>query len=275
MDKILDYIKGVKYEVGVECFTKSKIDFGYTHNVNLQYNIGPNPFESEVEFSYKFSSMVFSELTQHIVKTIFKNILETGKKSFIDLSNINKSQSIYDNQQTKSRKIISKIEHEILQKYLITNGRLSSDYFMDSLSFNSTPISRNIGNTSGLVYSVGKIQLSKIRELWIDPFLRWDDNHVLCFDEIKVDVSNLRHSIHSESGVFAPHILTSLDLKFEVLNPEVFFIFEDGNMKNWDLVRQYQIQEQREERIDYILDDNKESRSDSQFGIYFGDKLES
>jgi hypothetical protein len=92
-------------------------------------------------------------------------------------------------------------------------------------------------------------------------------------DYTQIDVSNFSFSTKNLS-TFSPQVSISLDLRFEVVNPEVFFIYEDGYMKNWN-IQSIIKQEDRDKKIDYILDGNQESGSNSQFGFYFDDKLES
>jgi len=260
----VEYFKDVKYGIDIECFKKSELKYNLAHNLKASLNLGPNPFLSEIEYYSKVSTMIISELNQQIVKTIFKYIFDNGKKSFINLSD-DRISSL----DIRCRKILSKINIDVPQKYLIINGRIASDYFMDSSNFVNLPFTGK-STTGGLVYPIGSLQLMAKREIWIDPFMRYDDNHILCFDEVRIDVSNFRHSMQTNQPSFSPQILVELDLKYEVLNPEVFFILEDGNMKNWDLIKA----EIRESRIDYIIDGSKESRQDSQFGFHFDDKLE-
>jgi len=273
MDKLLDYLQNVKYEINVDCFTKTNLP--YTHPETLQLS-GCVPMshhfgnESEEEYG-KFVSMIMSDLSQSVVKTILKYIFNSGKKSFIDLTNrFGKPATQFENAASRNRKTIVKICYDIPQKYLVTGGRITSDYFMDSSAFVNLPFNSKV--SGGLIYPIGNIQLGTKREVWVDPFMRWDDNYVLCFDSVKIDVSNFSFSTKNLS-TFSPQVSISLDLRFEVVNPEVFFIYEDGYMKNWN-IQSIIKQEDRDKKIDYILDGNQESGSDSQFGIYFDDKLE-
>ena len=275
MYKILDYLQNVKYEINVDCFTKTNLPHIQPETLQLSVSVPmSHPFgdESEEEYHGKFVSVIVSDLSQSVVKTILKYIFNSGKKSFIDLTNrLGKPATQFENAASRTRKTIAKIYHNVPQKYLVTGGRITSDYFMDSSAFMNLPFTGKV--SGGLIYPIGNIQLGTNREVWVDPFNRWDDNHILCFDSVKIDVSNFSFSTKNLS-TFAPQVSISLDLRFEVINPEVFFIYEDGYIKNWD-IQSIVKQEDRDKKIDYILDGNQESGSDSQFGIYFDDKLES
>ena len=72
------------------------------------------------------------------------------------------------------------------------------------------------------------------------------------------------------SDSFNPKLVIDFDFKFEVINPEVFFVFEDDYMKNWGQLKQ----EHRDKKIDYILNGNQEFGQDSQFGFYSDSELE-
>lgn len=275
MDKLLDYLKSLKYDIDIDCFTKTNLPHIQPETLKLSVSVPmSHPFgnESEEEYHGKFVSMIMSDLSQSVVKTILKYIFNSGKKSFIDLINrFGIPATQFESASSRTRKIIAKIYNDIPQKYLVTNGRISSDYFMDSSAFINLPFTNKV--SSGLIYPIGNIQLGTKREVWLDPSMRWDENYVLCFDSVKIDVSNFSFSTKNFS-TFAPQVLISLDLRFEVINPEVFFIFEDNFMKNWN-IQSIVKQEDRDKKIDYILDENKESRSNSQFGFHLNNKLES
>jgi len=277
MDKLLDNLKNINYEIDVDCFKKCNLPHIQPEICQLSVNVPmSHPFGDESVDLYhdKFISMVLSEMSQSVVKKILQSIFDNGKKSFIDLTNrFGSAATQFENVSSRSRKTIVKIHYDLPQKYLITNGRICSDYFMDSSAFVPLPFSNKITSSDGLIYPYGSIHLQTKRDIWIDPFLRWDDNYILCFDEVFLDISNFSFSIRNEA-TFAPKVLFSLDLRFEVINPEVFFIYEDDYKKNWD-IQSIVKQENRDKKIDYILDGNQESGSNSQFGIYFDDKLES
>jgi hypothetical protein len=272
MEKILDHLKNVKYDINIDCFTKTNLPHirPETLQLSVQVPMG-NPFGNEEEYHGKFVSMIMNDLSQSVVKKIFQYVFENGKKSFIDLTN-RFGNSQFETHSTKSRKVFSKIHFDIPHSYLVTGGRIASDYFMDLPTFMNLPFTGNVSNSSGLVYPVGSIQLQTKREVWVDPFMRWDDNYILCFDYIYVDFGGLSFNLQNDSR-FSPHIVVSLDLKFEVINPVVFFIYEDNYVKYWD-IQSIVKQEDRDKKIDYILDESKESRQDSQFGFHFDDKLE-
>ena len=275
MDKLLDNLKNINYEIDVDCFKKCNLPHIQPEICQLSVNVPmSHPFGDESVDLYhdKFISMILSEMSQSIVKKILQSIFDNGKKSFIDLTNRLTSSTQFENAGTRARKTIAKIHYDLPQKYLITNGRICSDYFMDFSAFVPLPISNKITNSSGLIYPSGSILLQTKRDVWIDPFMRWDDNFILCFDEVILDISNFSFSIRNEA-TFSPKVLITLDLRFEVVNAEAFFIYEDDYKKNWD-IQSIVKQDNRDKKIDYILDGNQESGPNSQFGFYSYTKLE-
>jgi len=275
MDKLLDNLKNINYEIDVDCFKKCNLPHIQPEICQLSVNVPmSHPFGDESVDLYhdKFISMVLSEMSQSVVKKILQSIFDNGKKSFIDLTNRLTSSTQFENAATRARKTIAKIHYDLPQKYLITNGRICSDYFMDFSAFVPLPISNKITNSSGLIYPSGSILLQTKRDVWIDPYMRWDDNFILCFDEVILDISNFSFSIRNEA-TFSPKVLITLDLRFEVVNAEAFFIYEDDYKKNWD-IQSIVKQDNRDKKIDYILDGNQESGPNSQFGFYSYTKLE-
>lgn len=271
MDKILDYFNSNPFKLNIECFTNYNLQHLRPELLKLSVSISQNPFVSEDEFILDFSSIVISNFSQEVGKKVVNHIFSSGKKTFIDLTNrFGTTGHQFQNQSSKSRKIISDLITR-QQKYVISNSRISSE-IMDSRAFvnlTNAGIISSGAYSCGLIYKIGKLME---KDFWIDPFMRWDDNFILLFDEIRVDVSNFNSFVVNEAN-FSPKLQTMLDFRFEVINPEVFFIFEDDYMKNWN-IQSIVKQENRDKKIDYILNEDKEFGSNSQFGFHFNDKLE-
>jgi len=267
VDKIIDHLRNVKFDLNIDCFTKS--DLPYIQPEVLQFSVN-SPMNgplimNEDKYQDLYISMILETFRQSVSKSILKHVFTFGRKSFIDLgSRFGQSATLYQNQSSKSLKIAYDL---ILKKrkYAIGNGRISSEYIMDSLGFYNSPLNSRTSN--GSVYKIGR--LSEI-DFWIDPFMRWNDNFILLFDDVRVDISNFNFNINHTTSII-PRLIVSLDLKFDVINPEALFIFEDDYMDHWSEYKQ----EDRDKKIDYILDGTKESGSNSQLGIYPNDKLES
>ena len=250
MNKLFDYLRNIKYDIGLGCFTKTNLPHIQPETLKLLVNV---PMSSEKDYHDKFVSNIISELSQSVVNTILTYIFNNGKKSFIDLTNrFGISTTQFKNPYSRSREIISKLDYDIPQKYLITGSRISSEYFIDSSSF-YLPFNSKIDiSNNSLMYPIGSITLGTKREVWVDPFMRWDDNYVLCFDDIRIDVSNFLVSVQNEPTNFPAKILVTLDLRYKVINPEVFFIYEDHYIKNWD-IQSIVKQENRNKKIDDLL----------------------
>ena len=113
MDKLLDYLQNVKYEINVDCFTKTNLPHIQPETLQLSVSVPmSHPFgdESEEEYHGKFVSVIVSDLSQSVVKTILKYIFNSGKKSFIDLTNrLGKPATQFENAASRTRKTIAKI----------------------------------------------------------------------------------------------------------------------------------------------------------------------
>lgn len=268
MDKIIDHLRNVKFNLDIDCFTKDFLP--YIQPEVLQFSVN-GPMNStfimdEDKYQNLYTSMIFESFRQSVSKYILKHMFTFGKKSFVDFtSRFGQSATLYQNQSSKSRKIISDLISK-KRKHAIGNSRISSEYIMDSPGFYNLP---SIPITHGSsVYQIGK--LAGI-DFWIDPICKWTDNFILLFDDVRVDISNFNFNIAQTTSSIIPRLIVSLDLKFDVINPEVIFVFEDDYRNNWSEYKQ----EDRDKKIDYILDGTKESGSNSQLGIYPNDKLES
>lgn len=252
IDKFTSYLKEIQYNIDVDCFTKYSLPHIKPNTLRVSMNLPTNDpfFDGDDERYYgKLSSIVNSELTRSIIKFIIKDIFDSERKSLIDLINrFGETGDKYQISSIKSSRILEKIKCDISQKYLLTNSRISSEYFMNLSSFVNFPLTNKVVS-SGSIYTVGCINLKNKREIWVDPYMKWDDNYILCFDDVNIDVGNYSFSVMNSDKV-SPKFEVSLDLRYELVNTEVFFIFENDFMKN---INEYK-KINRDNNINILLD---------------------
>ncbi len=189
--------------------------------------------------------LLVSEITNAVYKKIVSSIKVDAKEYFLDFSTLggkSKSKSIYENRRYISNEIYRKVTMQD-SKYLLTNNRLTSEIFTDSPYFNIKPFDKNRNNN--YIYNYGNFDHC---ELYVDSFMKYDDNFCLLFDKCFIDMGPF--DIKSiDEATFSPRALISYDIKCLISNPKILFIFEDGYMNNYGGFKQAR----REERIDDIL----------------------
>lgn len=234
-----------------------RIQCSFTLPISSSFAISSNG----VDVLGKFYELIISEFSQQIERKMMKYISEYGKKSFLDLSGselspYSKSNSILMNLLRKS------------QKSLVGSARIVSEYIMDSQEFVPSSLS-NALKPGGSIYSSGEIvRLNENMNVFVDPFMSWKENYILLYDNIRYDFTDLEFDDRQFPSL-DQRVSASLNIKFEIDNPEVMFIYEDGFMDNFHLYKA----EQREQKIDYIIDEHIESESHSTTRIHSQSKL--
>lgn len=260
VDQILSFFEDNPIKVSLEYITNCELPHISSQILRTRKDLGY--YQDNIEFRDFLLRAISKNFNSEINKIIFKHIHDIGKKSYIDFRKILTPQNSY----TNSRLVLKELDLKS-QKCIVCNGRIASeldlyvnkaDLYVNKAETISVLPYRPLGKNSGFV---GK-------NFWIDPLLKWDDNFILLFDEIRVDVSNQKCYIDNNDPNFGSVIDFRVDFKFDVLNPEVFYIFDHSNDKNWEDLRPILIQSQREEKINQILDEPTEFRPNNQFGIY-------
>ena len=214
---------------------------------SLSVNLSPSVMESEEMYFDKVKENIVNEINQYILKVIIGDIKSNGIVDFIDVSNIIDNTN-YSAMVTKSRKIVSEIKMLNLPN-VITNGRISSDYIMDSTAFNTYPIKPSLdkfntftkhGNLFGNI------------DVYLDSYMKWNDDFILSYDDVYYDVSDIKINIRQEA-TFSPVLKVEFMIYHNIINPKVTYIIE--NLTSNTCLK-YKA-ELRNQRIDNLLDDDK------------------
>ena len=213
----------------------------YSLSVNLSI------MDSEEMYLNLLRENIIGEINQYILKVIIGDIKSNGSVNFIDVSNIIDNTN-YSAMATKSRKIVSEIKMLNLTN-VITNGRISSDYIMDSTAFNTYPIRPSLdkfntftkhGNLFGNI------------DVYLDSYMKWNDDFILSYDDVYYDVSDIKINIRQEA-TFSPVLKVEFMIYHNIINPKVTYIIE--NLTSNTCLK-YKA-ELRNQRIDNLLDDDK------------------
>jgi hypothetical protein len=214
---------------------------------SLSVNLSPSVMESEEMYFDKVKENIVNEINQYILKVIIGDIKSNGSVNFIDVSNIIDNTN-YSAMATKSRKIVSEIKMLNLPN-VITNGRISSDYIMDSTAFNTYPIKPSLdkfntftkhGNLFGNI------------DVYLDSYMKWTDDFILSYDDVYYDVSDIKINIRQEA-TFSPVLKVEFMIYHNIINPKLTYIIENLTSNTYSKYKA----ELRNKRIDNLLDDDK------------------
>lgn len=185
------------------------------------------------------------ELKQSLFRKLFKDSLKVSNIEFLDLRTLG-LESTYLSHVTYLSKMVDRLNN-IQGKNLLTNVRLATD-LSDSSQFyvhNNYSVS-----SGGLPYLIGSLSG---KNLWVDPFIQYDENFILIFDSIDLEIVDMKKNINNNSPNISSQIEVHLDYKFSISNPSVLYIFTNDNQKNLSIL----VSAQRDERIDQILDETE------------------
>ena len=161
-------------------FKRLESDISNYQKYSLSVNLSLSVIDNEEIYYNLLREKIVGEINQYILKVVIGDIKHNGYVNFIDILNITNSTD-YSTMVDKSRRIVSEIRNLNLSN-VITNGRISSDYIMDSAAFNLAPIKiqklnafTKQGNLFGSV------------DVYIDPYMEWTDDFILSYDDVYYD----------------------------------------------------------------------------------------
>ena len=181
---------------------------------------------------------IFNEITQDIYKVIMREVANNSTNTFVDIRN------------ESQRGQIDKLSNSILNedyKYCVTNPRLASD-MSDSVDFHFSNL-QNRSTNGSFVYLTGKL-LDK--DVYVDPYMRYNDYKILLFDDISLNVENFTATIISESTLI-PRLVIKFDYDFLVSSGKTINVIDLENQRALLELKA----EHREQQIDKILNEKE------------------
>ena len=186
-------------------------------------------------------STIFNEITQNIYKVILRDIASNNTNTFVNLTNEERHERVIE-------KLCTSIQVEDY-KYCVTNSRLASD-ISDSAGFHFSNL-QNRSTNGSFVYLTGKLLGGK--DVYVDPYMRYNDYKIFLFDEISLNVENFTVEIRHES-TFIPRLVVKYDYDFLVSPGKTINVID---LVNSDALLELKATH-REQQIDRILN-KKES----------------
>ena len=182
---------------------------------------------------------IFNEITQNIYKIILREVASNTTNTFIDLRN-------EEHRGKGLEKLCSSILREDY-KYCVTNPRLASE-ISDSSGFHFSNL-QNRSTNGSFVYLTGKLGS---KDVYVDPYMRYNDYKMFLFDEISLNVENFSATITHET-TFVPKLVIRYDYDFLVSPGKTINVID---LENSDALLELKA-EHREQQIDKILNEKE------------------
>jgi hypothetical protein len=182
---------------------------------------------------------IFNEITQNIYKVILREVANNSTNTFVDLRNEEHRGKMID-------KLSGSVQREDY-KYCVTNPRLASD-MSDSAGFYFSNL-QNRSTNGSFVYLTGKLGS---KDVYVDPYMRYNDYKVFLFDEISLNVEKFSATIISEA-TFTPKLVIKFDYDFLVSSGKTINVID---LENQEALLELKA-EHREQQIDKILNEKE------------------
>lgn len=182
---------------------------------------------------------IFNEITQNIYKVIMREVANNSTNTFVDIRN-----------ESHRGKMLDKLSNSILNedyKYCVTNPRLASD-MSDSVDFHFSNL-QNRSTNGSFVYLTGKLSG---KDVYVDPYMRYNDYKIFLFDDISLNVENFTAAIISDSTIM-PKLVIKYDYDFLVSSGKTINVID---LENQGALLELKA-EHREQQIDKILNEKE------------------
>ena len=210
----------------------------FDKNVNNNFN----KYSTSIEIaSDDFSIMkeyIEKDISQTISRKCIKNIIDNSRHEYLNLTK-------YPNHIELDRQATDE-----LIKYIIDSGykkcvlsSMLAACIQDNVSFSFSNITTNL-SIGGDIYNIGSI--SNV-ELYVDPYMRYDDNTVILLNEIRLNVDFIDSRLSNEA-TFHPRIVIDFNI-FSDSDSLVCYVLEKKGSPTY---LKY-ISHLREQKIDDIL----------------------
>jgi len=209
-DEVIQFIK----EKPIELSSFIKTNNNLCNFTEFHLEVTLNSIAEEKHLSY-----ISDEICNTINKRIMTRLFESRKYDYYNLSSDMMASSHKDLR--KIYDIISNSKAEY--KNVITTGMIASSLqdlseFVVSPNPNNYPITR-----PGSIYKVGKLLEM---DIWVDPYMKFNDGRMVLFKDVEVNISDIDVSIKNGPS-FAPRLLIEFKFDINIDDPKLIFIIEN------------------------------------------------
>ena len=244
MDRLVDIINGGRVDLmRVPGFVKRRAR-GISERVRIsaQCPVDNSGFGTSIDVEAAFIDQIKSEVSRHCCSRIFKDISETD------------SFSVHDFRGISEREVSSRIVDEIKAagfKNVVVSPKIGT-LIQDSASFvisSESMVSSRSGSDS---YMIGSIY--GYHDVYVDPYMKWDDNRLLLFSDAYADASRFRCSDPvADISMFNPRMIIEFHFSSEIVAAHSMFVRDDSNPDIDSLL----LSKMRDQKITRLLDEEE------------------
>jgi len=208
--------------------------------ISAQCPIDHSGLGTGIDMEAAFIDQLKREVSRHCCNRIFKEISEAD------------SFSIHDFRRMSERELSSRIVEEIKArgfKNAVVSSKIGT-LIQDSASFLISSESM-LPPLSGLdSYMIGSIY--GYHDVYVDPYMKWDDNRLLLFSDAFADASGFRCSDPIvDSHSFNPRMIIEFEFSYEIADTHSMFVRDDSNTD----IDPRLVSKMRDQKITRLLDE--------------------
>ena len=197
-------------------------------------NLG-EPFGVDMDKYY--ISLVCSEIEQSIERSLVKELEKISVCDYIDIIGIKE----YD-----ASKILGDVIKDSGYSNCITNSKTGA-LLQDNFVFVTDSLISKVINNRGGIYKIGKILDVNI---YVDPFMKWNDDVIILFDNFETNSELVSTNIVSDCTI-SPRLVVDYNYTFNILDSKLYYIIDNTNSKHYGFIKT----RNRDIKIDQVLDD--------------------
>lgn len=235
---------GIHLEIN-QMFNDIKLSDVITLDKSVNTNFTKYSTSVEMANNDDFSIMkehIEADISQKIGRKCIKNIMENSRCEYLNLTK-------YPNYVELDREATDELIRYIIDsgyKKCILSSMLAA-CIQDNVSFNLKKLPKGQSTINGAdIYSIGLI--SDI-ELYVDPYMRYDDNTIILLNEIRLNVDFIDSKISNDAS-FCPRIVIDFSM-FSNCDSLVCYVLEKKGSPTYLKYISYL----RNQKIDDILND--------------------
>ena len=208
--------------------------------ISAQAPVDYSGFGVNIDVEAAFIDQVKREVSRHCCNRIFKEISEAD------------SFSIHDFRGLSERELSSRVVGEIKDrgfKNAVVSPKIGT-LIQDSASFVISSESMVSSQSGSDCYMIGSIY--GYHDVYVDPYMKWDDNRLLLFSDACADASSFCCSAPIvDSHSFNPRMIIELDFSCEIADAHSMFVRDDSNPD----IDPRLVSKMRDQKITRLLDE--------------------
>lgn len=205
-----------------------------------------------VDVEKMIANTLFDEFNQNISKIISRDIFETDRFDWVDFRGLGDITYLRD---AGSRIVESIIDVSVVNGHyhknefsnIITTSKIVS-LLQDSSYFNISAYNSNLSKRGSDINEIGSICGVKV---WVDPFMDFDDNRIVMFNNVNINIDDTIISSMVSENTFTPRLKIQFKLDYRVGDSKIIYVIENESSKGWLKVKQLN----RDIKINQILDE--------------------